>query len=110
MTDSKQFLKDNPHIKLGVDIEEDIPVKKNSFDPKTGKVFSTYQLEKVRTRYIDAPKEAVSCKVGGHNYRISNPHRWIFVCTKCPFAKRVFPTTHKFIKGQLIRKIDNQPV
>ncbi len=108
--DVDRFLKDNPGIKLGEDVMEEIPVKKNSFDPKTNKVFSTYQLEKVQTRYVHAPKETVSCKEGGHLYRIADPKRWMFVCTRCPFARRAFPTTHKFIKGQLINKATNQPV
>lgn len=110
MKTAEDFLKDNPHIKLGEDITEEIPVKKNSFDPKTGKVFSTYQLEKVHTRYIDAPKEKLSCKTGGHVYRIADPKRWIFACTRCPFARRVFPTTHRFIKGQIINKASGQPI
>ncbi len=108
MKTADDFLKDNPHIKLGQDIEEEVPVKKNSFDPKTGKVFSTYQLEKVRTRYINAPKETVSCKTSGHLYRVADPHRWMFACTKCPFTRRAFPTTHRFASGKLINKATGQ--
>lgn len=110
MKDANDFLKDNPHIKLDVDIEEEIPVRKNSFDPKTNKVSSTYQMEKIRTRYIHAPKETVSCKTGGHNYRVSDTKRWIFVCTRCPFARRAFPFTHKFSDGKLINKATGQPI
>lgn len=110
MKNANDFLRDNPHIKLGVDIEEEVPVLKNQFDPKTHKVSSVYQLEKVRTRYIDAPKEKVSCKTGGHNYRVADKHRWIFACNNCTFARRAFPTTHRFSNGQLIRKDTNQLV
>lgn len=108
--DKEQFLKDNPHIKLGEDITEQITVPKNTFDPKTGKISSTYQIEKVHTRYIHAPKEVVSCKTNGHFYRVADPKRWMFVCTRCRFARRAFPTTYRFIKGQLISKATGQPV
>lgn len=104
------FSKDNPHIKLGEWTEEEIAVKKNHFDTKTGKVTSTYQLEKVRTKYVNAPKQKVSCKTGGHSYRIADSHKWIFTCEKCPYSKKAFPTTHKFVKGQLINKATNLPV
>ena len=110
MKTTEDFLKDNPHIKLGEEVIEEIPVLKNSFDPKTKQVFSTYQLEKVKTRYIDAPKVKVSCKLGGHTYRIADPKRWIFICTVCPFSRRAFPTTHRFTQGKLINKASGQPV
>lgn len=104
MKGTEEFLKDNPGIKLGEDIEEEIPVKKNVFNPKTKTVMSTYQLEKVRTRYIEAVPEKLACKQGEHIYKVADPKQWLFFCTKCPHSKRVFPTTHTFSKGKLIHK------
>lgn len=110
MTNADNFLKDNPHIKLGEFVEEEVPVLKNSFDTNTGKVTSSYQLEKVRTKYVNAPKQKVSCKTGVHSYKVLDVHKWIFGCVNCPYSKKAFPTTHKFIDGQLISKATNLPV
>ena len=104
MKNANDFIRENPHIKLDQFVDEEIPVQKNSFNPKTGKVFSTYKLEKVKTKYVNAPKEKVSCRDNDHTYRVADTHKWIFACLNCPVAKKALPFTHKFIKGKLIRK------
>lgn len=89
---------------LDVFIEEDVPVRKNALDPKTGRITSIVQMEKQRTMYMDVPKEHYRCKSGEHNFEVTDTHKWIFSCTKCTYSRRVYPTTYKFIDGKLIHK------
>lgn len=106
---SKDNIEDFP-FPLDTDVEETVPVQKNSFNPDTGRVTSTYQLEKVKTRYIHAPKEKLRCKPGDHIFRVLDNRKWIFGCTICPFAKKVSPATFTFNKGKLISKATELPV
>lgn len=91
-------------------VEEEVPVQKNKFDPTTGKIMTTYDLEKVRTKYINAPKEKFRCKSGEHYFRIFNAKRWMFACNNCPLVKRVFPTKYTLKDGKLINKVTHIPV
>ena len=54
--DKEQFLKDNPGVKLDEFFDEQVPVKKNHFDEKTGTISQTIQLENLRTKYVYVPK------------------------------------------------------
>ena len=98
--------KDFPYP-LNTDIEEQIPVKKVRFDEKSNKLISTYELETRRTRYIDAPREHIRCKSGEHEFKVINGGEGLFQCIKCPFQRKVYPTTHKYVNGKLINKITN---
>lgn len=105
----KDDLKNFP-LPLDTDIEEEVPVKKNAFDPKTGRITSNYQLEKVTTRYIHAPKEKLRCKPTTHIFQISDPNRWLFTCSNCPYAFKASPIAYIFKEGKLISKRTNIPV
>lgn len=98
-----------PHP-LDVDIEETIPVKKFKFDPKTKRTTSTYELEKVTTRYMEIPYEKYRCKTGEHTFKCVDNTRYIFSCVKCPFSRKVYPTSYEFIKGKLISKTTGRAV
>lgn len=104
MTLNDDTPKDFPHP-LDTWIEEDIPVKRNKIDPDTGKVTTTTQLEKVKTKYMNVPPVKHRCQDGEHIFRVSDPNRGIFVCTICPYARQVFPTTYEFKDGKLIHRI-----
>lgn len=101
--------KDFPHP-LGVFIDEEVPVKKFNYDPEKKRVFSTYQMEKQKTMYIDAPKEKHRCKDGEHNFVPVNPKKGIFSCTKCTYSRQVYPTTYMFINGKLIHRITGKVI
>ena len=103
--DAKDFTKNNPGIKLGEFIEEEIPVQKVKFDPDSKRVSVVTQMEKQKTMYIDAPKEKLRCRSGEHVFRCVDNGRYIFSCTKCPFSRQVYPTTYKYDNGKLIHKI-----
>jgi len=81
---------------LDTDIEEDIPVRKNKFDPATGKVYSVVELEKQKVRYINAPPEKHRCKPGDHTFIVINLKRSIFGCTKCQYSRMVYPTKYRY--------------
>lgn len=85
-------------------IEEEVPVRKNKIDPETGVVTSTIQLEKVRTKYIQAIPRKHRCKDGEHIFKCIDNNRYIFSCTKCPYSRQVYPTTYKFENGKLIHR------
>lgn len=95
---------------LGEFIDEDVPVKKFQYDPNTRRIFSSYQMEKQKVMYIDAPKEKHRCKDGDHLFHVINPRKGIFSCSKCPYSRQVYPTTYKFIKGQLIHRVTGKVV
>jgi hypothetical protein len=84
--------------------EEEVPVKKTKFDPKTGKTFSSYELEKVKTMYIDAPKEKLRCKNGDHIFECINGSKGLFKCTNCPYHRQVYPSSYMFLNGRLVNK------
>lgn len=109
-TMNDDFQKANPHIKIGEETVEEIPVKKVKFDPETGKTFSTYELEKVKTTYLDVPKEKFRCQDGDHIFKCVNGSKGIFSCENCPFYKKVHPTAFMFLNGRLISKQTNKVV
>lgn len=83
-------------------IEEEVPVKKNTFDPKTGHISSTYQTEKVKTMYINAPKEKVRCKDNDHYWKSYNPRKWLINCKNCNIVKRIYPPAY-LKDGKIVR-------
>lgn len=99
MEDAKKF-----PFPLDVDIEEQIPVKKVKFDPKTERITSVYEMETRITRYMDVPKEKHRCKDGEHEFKCIDGGRGIFNCRHCPFTRKVYPSSYKFIDGKLIHK------
>lgn len=96
-------------IPLDQDVTEQIPVRKNVFDQKTGTVRSTVQLENVTVRYIHSPKDKVSCNRGEHDFHVVDNRKWLFACRSCAIQKKVTPFSHKFINGKLISKRTNLP-
>jgi hypothetical protein len=95
-------IKDFPYP-LNQEIEENVPVKKHRIDPKTNRVSTTYELEKVKTTYFHAPKNKFRCKPEDHEFKSYDPKKWLFTCTKCPLVKKVYPT-HKLVGGKLVRR------
>lgn len=100
MPDQKLF--DKP---LNTFIEEEVPVKKNRFDPQSGRITSVTQMEKVKTMYIDAPAVKHRCKDGEHVFKCVDNHRYIFSCLNCRYSRKVYPTTYEFKDGKLIHRI-----
>lgn len=96
-------IKDFPHP-IGVEIEEEIPVTKNQFNPTTGKVTTVIELEKVKTTYLDIPKEKLRCQDGDHLFKVVDGAKGLFSCTNCPYHRQVYPTSYMFINGRLINK------
>lgn len=90
---------------LNVDIEEQVPVKKMKFDPESKEVTTAWSMEKRTTRYIEVPKEKHRCANGEHIFKVIDGGRGIFACTLCPFRRKVYPSTYKFLDGKLIHKI-----
>lgn len=88
-------------------IEEEIPVQKNKFNPVTGKVFTSYDLEKVKTKYIEVPYEKIRCKDGEHIFKIKDVHKWVFSCENCNYSRKVYPVTYRYDEktGGLFHKI-----
>jgi len=105
----KDFTKETG-IPLNQFIEEDIPVQHLNYDPEKKRVFSSYQLEKVKTMYINAPKEKHRCSSGQHVFELANQRKAIFSCTKCSFSKKVYPSTYMYINKKLIHKITKKAV
>lgn len=98
MDEGKKFT-EKTGIPLDTDIEEQIPVRKvviDSIDEKAGTAkFSVKTvLEKQTVRYMNVPKSKYRCKDNEHTYRILAARKWLFGCTKCPFSRRVYPSTH----------------
>lgn len=91
-------------------IGEDTPVLKNRYDPKTGRVFSSYEIEKVKTKYIEVPYEKLRCKTGDHIFEVADIHKYIFHCTKCQYTRQVYPTTYKFANGKLIHRFTGKAI
>lgn len=85
-------------------IEEEVPVTKNRINPKTGKVTSVVQLEKVRTKYIESIPKLQRCSSGEHIFKCVDQNRYIFSCIKCSYSRQVYPTTYKFENGKLIHR------
>lgn len=110
MTDAKQFLKDNPNVKLGEFIDEQIPVKTFEYNPDTKRVSTITKMENQKTMYIDAPKEKLRCKSGEHIFRCIDNHKYMFACIRCPFKRQVYPTTYRFEDGRLIHKYTGKVV
>jgi len=108
--DAKEFRENNPGIKLGEFVEEEIPVQKVKFDPDTKSVSMITKMEKQKTMYIDSPKEKVRCKNGEHIFKSVDPHKGIFGCTKCRYFRQVYPTTYKFEGGKLIHRISGKVI
>lgn len=106
---SDASLKDFPY-KLNEWTEEEVPVRKNKFDHKTGKVVSIYEMEKIKTMYINAPKEKLRCASGTHIFKpIGNPGNYTFGCVNCPFARKVYPTTYRLTaEGRLQHRITGE--
>ena len=103
-----QTPKDFP-FPLDTDIEEQVPVKKLGVDideDGNAKVSIRTVLEKQTVRYINAPKEKMRCKDGEHVFRSFKPSKWLFACVKCPFVRKVFPTTYRFEQstGKLLHR------
>lgn len=98
-------MKSEPFSKpLDTFIEEDIAVKKVKFNPETKKTFTTYELEKVRTKYMDIPYEKYRCVDGEHVFKCIDPHKWIFSCINCSYFRKVYPVTYNFEDGKLIHR------
>ncbi len=95
---------------LDTDIEEKIPVKTVKFDPETKTVRSVYQMETRITRYMNVPKEKIRCQDGDHIFKCVDGGRGIFSCTECPYSRKVYPSTHKFMAGRLVNKKTGQVV
>lgn len=91
-------------------VEEDVPVQRNEVDLSTGKVTTVTRMEKQRTMYIDAPKQKYRCRDGEHVFYVRDKHKWIFSCNKCPFSRKVYPTTYRFVDGKLIHKITGRAI
>jgi len=102
-SDNDKDIKDFP-FPLGEWVEEQIPVKKNRFDPDTKSFNQTVEYEKVRTQYINAPKEMVRCSDNDHSFSVLDPHKWIFVCSNCHVRRKASPLKYKFLGGKLIAK------
>jgi len=96
---------------LDTDIIEQIPVRKmtvDSIDEKTGSAKYSVKtvLEEQTVRYINAPKERHRCTPGQHVFRVFNKKKYLFACVKCPFVRKVYPSTYMFKAetGQLIHR------
>lgn len=105
----KDFTKDTGKP-LNTFIEEDVPVQKFRYDPEKKKIFSSYQLEKQKVMYVNAPKEKYHCKSGEHIFHVVNPRKGVFTCDKCNFSRQVYPSTYMFKNGQLIHKVTGKVV
>lgn len=83
-------------------IEEEVPVKRNTYDPNTGRVSSTYQTEKVKTMYINAPYEKVRCKDNDHYWKSYNTRKWLINCKNCNIVKKIYPPA-RLQDGKIVR-------
>lgn len=107
-------IKDFP-FPLDTDIVEQVPVKKVGVDiDENGKVNVKVKtvMEKQTVRYMHVPKVRVRCPIGQHFWRVYVMRKWLFACTKCPFVRRVYPGTYRFIAetGKLINKKTGQEI
>ncbi len=104
MEDKKQNneTKDFPYP-LDTFIEESVPVLKNRFNIETGKLSTTYEIEKVKTMYIHAPKNKVRCKDNEHEWYSYDPSKWLIACKNCNIVKRIYPGSYTLKDGKLIK-------
>jgi len=116
MKNPEDFTKDTG-IPLDTDIEENIPVKKitvDEIDEKRGTArFSVKTvMEKQTVRYMNVPKVRIRCPDGEHVFRILNKPKYLFACTKCPFVRKVYPSTYKYDQstGKLIHRVTGRAV
>lgn len=105
---------DFPHP-LDTDIVEQVPVKKVSVEAdKDGNITTSIKtiMEKQTVRYIHAPKEKFRCNDGDHVFRVFNMKKYMFACVKCPFVRKVYPSTYRFEEstGKLIHLETGQAV
>jgi hypothetical protein len=92
-------------------VDEEVPVPRHEFDPKTERVTTTYTLEKVRTKYMKVKKETLRCPRGEHIFKVVDRHRYHFKCVKCGFGRQVYPTFYKFTKeGKLVNRLTGEAV
>lgn len=108
--DKEEFTKNNPGVKIGEFVEEEIPVQSIKFDPETKSVSMVTKMEKQKTMYIDAPKEKIRCKDGEHVFKVVDIHRYIFSCINCRYSRQVYPSTYLFKDGKLIHRITHKVI
>lgn len=108
--DTQDFLKNNPHIKLDEWTDEKIAVPKIKFDPESKKITRSYELETVKTKYLNIPKVKHRCKTGEHDFEVVDVHRCIFSCLKCSFSKLAHPAFYKFKDKKLVNLRTNKAV
>lgn len=102
---------------LDQDIEEQVPVKKivvDEIDEKKGSArFSVKTvMEKQTVRYMDVPKTKVRCGDGSHQWRPFDIRKGLFACIKCPYVRKVYPSTYRFDKEtkQFIHRITGRAI
>lgn len=103
-----------PHP-LNQDVVEQVPVEKIAIDfDEKGRPQASVKtvMQKQTVRYIHVPKSRIRCPAGQHIFRVYNMQKYLFACTKCPFVRKVFPTTYRFDEatGKLIHRITGQAV
>lgn len=101
--------KDYP-FPLDTFIDENVPVQTHEYHPKTGTISTTVKMEKLRTKYIEAIPQKISCIKGSHDFYQSDKKKWIFTCRNCSLKKKVFPTVYRFDNGSLINKATGEKV
>lgn len=91
---------------LGEWTEEDIKVKSIDYNPETKRATVVDKIEKQKVMYVYAPKSKFRCKSGEHTFHVIDKSRWLFACDKCPFVRKVFPTTYRLTEdGHLQHKV-----
>ena len=78
-------------------------------NPETKKISVVDKIEKQRVKYLYVPKKLHRCKSGTHDFNIENKATYVFVCNKCHFARKAYPTTYVFTpEHQLKHKISGE--
>jgi len=110
MKDPKDF-----PFPLDVDIEEQVPVRRvtvDNIDEKKGSANYSVKtvMEKQTVRYMNVPKTKNRCKDGDHVFRPFNIKKGMFACTNCPYVRKVYPSTYRFVDGKFIHRITGRAI
>lgn len=102
-------------IPLDKDVVEQVPVTKYVSEvDEAGQIKTSVKsvMEQRTVRYTHVPKERVRCNTGDHVFRILDNRKYLFACTKCPFVRKVYPTTYTFdaTSGKITHRITGQSI
>lgn len=113
MSNADDFLRQNPNIKFGEEVTEQVPVKKVQYNPETKKVTSITELENIKTTYMNIPFEKYRCQDGTHVFEPTYPlTKYVFKCKNCRFSRKVYPVKYKFDEktGALLNRFTNKRI